>query len=64
MTSIGFSTIIPFFQKYPIIGVKAKDFEDFTKVALLMQDKAHLTEEGIEKIKIIKSNMNSNRIHY
>ena len=35
--------IIPFFTNYPILGVKSKDFEDFCKVAELMNNKKHLT---------------------
>lgn len=38
--------IIPFFKKYPIVGVKAKDFEDWCQVASLMEEKKHLTSEG------------------
>ena len=53
--------IIPFFDKYPIFGVKAKDFEDFKKVAELMKNKAHLTPEGLEKIRLIKAGMNRGR---
>ena len=54
--------IIPFFFEYPIIGTKAKNFKDFAKVAQLMQNKAHLTEEGLEQIKNIKAGMNRGRI--
>jgi hypothetical protein len=55
--------IIPLFDKFQLQGVKRKDFEgfDFKKVALLMQSKAHLTLEGIEEIRKIKSGMNSQR---
>jgi hypothetical protein len=53
--------IIPLFGKYPLQGVKRKNFEDFKKVALLMQSKAHLTSEGLEEIRKIKSGMNSQR---
>lgn len=53
--------IIPFFQKHPIAGVKSLDFADFCKVANLMQTKAHLTDEGLEQIRIIKLGMNSGR---
>lgn len=53
--------IIPFFIKYPIIGIKRLDFEDFCKVAVLIQDKAHLTIEGLEKIRKIKGGMNEAR---
>lgn len=53
--------IIPFFDKYPLQGEKAKDFSDFKKVALLMQSKAHLTREGLEEIIKRKSGMNTRR---
>jgi hypothetical protein len=33
------------------------------KVALLMQNKVHLTREGLDKIKIIKGTMNKNRVY-
>ena len=42
--------IIPFFQKYPIIGIKSKDFYDFCKVAEMLKDKKHLTMEGLKQI--------------
>jgi hypothetical protein len=37
------------------------DHRDFLKVALLMKEKAHLTEEGMSKICQIKSGMNRGR---
>jgi hypothetical protein len=53
--------IIPFFVKYPIVGVKYLDFNDLVKVAELMKEKAHLTEEALEQICKIKEGMNSQR---
>jgi hypothetical protein len=53
--------IIPFFDKYQIQGVKLNDFEDFCKVAELMKEKKHLTNEGLEQIRVIKSGMNTGR---
>lgn len=53
--------IIPFFEKYPLHGVKVKDFKDFKRVAELMKSKAHLTKEGLDKIRSIKSGMNTLR---
>jgi len=53
--------IIPFFVKYPILGVKSKDFEDFCKVAELMQNKEHLTASGLDQIRQIKAGMNKGR---
>ena len=42
-----FDKIIPFFYKYPIQGVKALDSADFKRVAELMKEGRHLTEEGL-----------------
>jgi len=53
--------IIPFFDKYPIMGVKNKDLVDWCKVVELMKAQAHLTEEGLEQIRKIKDGMNSYR---
>jgi hypothetical protein len=54
--------VIPFFIKYPVLGIKALDFKDFCSLAELISNKAHYTEEGLEKIISIKANMNTRRI--
>ena len=53
--------IIPFFDKYPIEGIKSLDFSDFKKVTEIMKSKEHLTSEGFKKILEIKSSMNQKR---
>jgi len=53
--------IIPFFDKYPILGVKSKDFYDLKRAAELMKNEAHLTSEGLEEIRLIKVGMNRGR---
>jgi len=53
--------IIPLFTKYPILGIKGKDFEDFCLVSDLMNKGAHLEEQGLAKIKEIKARMNTGR---
>jgi hypothetical protein len=53
--------IIPFFEKYPILGIKYENFRDFCRVAEIMKNKEHLTLEGLEKIRLIKSKMNTLR---
>jgi len=53
--------VIPFFFKYPIIGVKALDFADWCKAANLIKNKAHLTTKGFEQIIMIKARMNTGR---
>ncbi len=53
--------IIPFFNKYPIQGIKALDYADFVKVADIMKVKGHLTAEGLDQIRKIKAGMNTGR---
>lgn len=54
--------IIPFFEKYPLKGIKLYNFRDFTKAANLMINKEHLKPEGVEQIKKIKWGMNRSRV--
>jgi len=42
--------IIPFFQEYPILGVKSLDYQDWLLAAELIKSKAHLSSEGKAKI--------------
>jgi len=53
-----YEKILPFFNKYTILGVKAQDFEDWKKVAEMIKSKEHLTNEGFEQIRQIKARMN------
>lgn len=54
--------IIPFINKYPLQGSKILNFVAFCKVAELMNNKAHLTKDGLEEIRKIRSGMNNGRI--
>ena len=53
--------IIPFFDKNPIIGIKLYDYLDWCKIHSLMVNRSHLTVEGINSIREIKSGMNTGR---
>jgi hypothetical protein len=52
---------ILFFEQYPLIGIKQLDYLDFCKIAKLMADDCHLTIEGLNLIRTIKSGMNKGR---
>jgi hypothetical protein len=56
--------IIPFFNQYPILGIKSLDFVDFKKVAELMKNKEHLTKAGFNEIIKIVENMNLDRKNF
>jgi heme/copper-type cytochrome/quinol oxidase subunit 2 len=51
--------IIPFFDIYPILGVKKMDYNDFKKIYYIIISKDHLNPEGIALIKNIRNNMNN-----
>lgn len=49
--------LIPFLSKYTLSGIKLLDFERFKKASILIENKMHLTPEGIVLIKAIKDTM-------
>nr|AMX22310.1 LAGLIDADG endonuclease [Cryphonectria parasitica] len=53
ITGLGDITekVIPFFLAHPLKGAKLKEYQDWCKVAKLMQNKEHLTKDGLEKIR-------------
>ena len=51
--------VIPFFRKYRFLSAKKKrDFSKFCQIAALMEQQAHLTQEGIKRILEIRREMN------
>ncbi len=50
--------VIPFFEKHPLKTRKRVDFAKFRRVLLKMERGEHLTEEGVEEIRRIASQMN------
>jgi LAGLIDADG endonuclease len=61
--------LLPFFVKYPLIGLKIKDLNDWCRVVFilikirtdLIKKNLHLTKEGMDEINSIKLGMNSKR---
>ena len=53
--------IVPFFNKYPILGIKLYDYLDWCKIHNLMINRLHFTVQGIDSIRNIKSGMNTGR---
>lgn len=51
--------IIPFFTRHPLqTASKRKSFAAFCKIATLIQQGAHQTVDGVEKIRTLKQEMN------
>lgn len=55
------NNLVIYFNKFPLLGIKSKDFKDWEKVYNLIITKEHLTESGKALIKTIQSNMNAGR---
>jgi LAGLIDADG endonuclease len=54
--------IIPFFNQYPIVGMKSLDFKDLKRVCDIIKTTDHLTSSSVfNQILKIKSGMNQNR---
>jgi hypothetical protein len=53
--------IIPFLDKYPLLTSKYLNYLNFKEAINLMLNKEHLTQEGIEKFKILANQMNTKR---
>lgn len=64
--SDNLTIIVPFFKQYPLLGAwlrsrKSLDFNDWCEVVSLIENKSHLTEDGLQRIKDIKAGMNLSR---
>jgi hypothetical protein len=55
------NNIIPLFNKHSLHGAKLLEYNDFCIVVNLMNNKEHLTMEGVQKIRDIKEGMNTKR---
>jgi hypothetical protein len=54
------SAIVPFFERCPLRSRKQEDFLKFRDVVLMMQAKAHRTDDGFRRIVEIAFSMNKN----
>lgn len=52
-------SIVPFFEKHSLKTKKKLDFIKFRKILVLMERKEHLTTEGLLKIDLLRSEMNT-----
>lgn len=53
--------IIPFFQKYSLYGTKYLDFHTFCEGIYIIEKKKHLTQEGLDQLKLLAYSMNTYR---
>ena len=56
--------LVEYLDKYPLFTSKFLNYKDWRECHYLINNKKHLTKEGIETALFIKSQMNSKRINY
>ena len=61
-TSSLFEKIIIHFENYPLLNLKQEDFYCFKECMTIIRAKQHLTRIGLDRIKKLNSEMNSNRL--
>jgi hypothetical protein len=61
-TSFLLDKIISHFDLYPLLNLKQEDYLCFRKAIFLIKEKSHLTREGLDKLKSLNLEMNSNRL--
>ena len=61
-TSFLLSKIVSHFDLYPLLNLKHQDFLCFREALFLIKEKKHLTRKGLDKIKSLNIEMNSNRL--
>jgi len=54
--------VLPLFQSIDLQGVKSLDFADFCKEIEIIKKKEHLTDEGLDKLRVLKQGMNRGRL--
>ena len=54
--------IIPHFDVYPVESLKQKDYICFRECMLLVKSSKHLTSDGLNRIKVLSSEMNTQRL--
>lgn len=53
--------IVPFFVNYPLYGAKSLDFQCFCKGVAIIERKGHLTQQGLDELKLLAYSMNTYR---
>ncbi len=63
-SKVSLDIIINYFNKYPLFSSKYLDYKDWEKVAYLIINNQHLTEEGINTVELVRSRMNTKRTDF
>lgn len=56
--------VVKYFDNFPLIGNKRINYYDYRTCVIIMREKKHLTTEGREYIKQLKSSINNKRTYF
>ena len=63
-SKLSLSIIINYFNKFPLYTSKYLDYKDWEQVAHLIINNKHLTVEGIKRVELARSRMNTKRTEF
>ena len=63
-SKVSLNIIISYFNKYPLFSSKFLDYKDWERVAHLILNGQHLTDEGIQTVEFVRSRMNTKRTDF
>jgi hypothetical protein len=61
---ISLENIIKYFNKYPLFSNKYLDYKDWEKIAYLIINNKHYTDEGIKIVELVRRRMNTKRTEF
>lgn len=56
-----YNKVLPHFNQYPLNNFKQLDYQDFREAILIINSKEYLTKTDLNKIRLLKENMNDSR---
>lgn len=63
-SKVSLHIIINYFNKYPLYSSKHLDYKDWEKVAYMIINNQHYSEQGINTVELVRSQMNTKRTDF
>lgn len=63
-SKVSLVILIKYFNNYPLFSSKYLDYKDWEQVANLLINNQHLTADGINRVELVRSRMNTKRIEF
>ena len=63
-SKVSLNIIINYFNKYPLYSSKHLDYKDWEKVAYMIINNQHYSEQGINTVELVRSQLNTKRTDF